>query len=571
MKKNHSPRVAYFSMEIALEPDIPTYSGGLGILAGDTLRSAADLGLPLAAVTLAYRKGYFRQVLDPAGNQFEQPQEWSPEQQLTEVKQRVAIEIEGRQVSVRAWKYTITGVSGEIVPVYLLDTDLPENAEQDRSLTDSLYGGDQRYRLAQEVVLGFGGFRLIEKLYSSQIEEYHMNEGHSALLSLGLLERRLDQSFAERVKQLDIDGVRNMCIFTTHTPVPAGHDQFPRSLAVQILARQHVALLDEAEAWEGDALNMTFLALRFSGYVNGVAMRHGEVSRGMFPAYDISAITNGVHAITWTSPAFSELFDSFIPGWRTDNNYLRYAISIPLPNIRDAHAEAKKELFDEIARAFGVQLDPKILTIGFARRASTYKRADLLFHDPERLRKIAREVGPIQLVYGGKAHPNDEGGKNLIRHVVESATGLADSIRTVYVENYDMRWGRLITSGVDLWLNNPLRPQEASGTSGMKAALNGVPSFSVVDGWWAEGHIEGVTGWSIGSSEPSEDPAVEIAALYDKLQREIVPMFYGRPNRYNEIMRYAIALNGSFFNTQRMVLQYAANAYKMQREVAVPV
>src|ERR1700756_322634 len=256
MKKNHSPRIAYFSMELALEPDIPTYSGGLGILAGDTLRSAADLGVPLAAVTLAYRKGYFRQILDPAGNQFEQPQEGAPEQQLTEVKQRVAVEIEGRQVSVRAWKYTITGITGEIVPVYLLDTDLPENAEQDRSLTDSLYGGDQRYRLAQEVVLGFGGFHLIEKLHPGQIETFHMNEGHSALLSLGLLERRLDQSFAGRLKQLDIDGVRNMCIFTTHTPVPAGHDQFPRSLVVQVLGRDDVALLDEAEAWQGDALNM---------------------------------------------------------------------------------------------------------------------------------------------------------------------------------------------------------------------------------------------------------------------------------------------------------------------------
>jgi glycogen phosphorylase len=571
MKKANSPRVAYFSMEIALEPDIPTYSGGLGILAGDTLRSAADLGVPLVAVTLAYRKGYFRQILDSFGNQFEQPQEWSPEQQVTEVKPRVPVEIEGRQVTIRAWKYTITGVNGDVIPVYLLDTNLPENSEYDRSLTDMLYGGDQRYRLAQEIVLGFGGFRLLEKLYSGQLETYHMNEGHSALLSLGLLERRLDQSFAGRLKQLDIDGIRDMCIFTTHTPVPAGHDQFPRSLAVQVLAQDHVALLDEAEAWEGDALNMTYLALRFSGYVNGVAMRHGEVSRGMFPRYEISAITNGVHATTWTSAAVSELFDSFIPGWRTDNNYLRYAISIPLPNIWQAHAEAKSELLEAIARSFGVQLDPKLLTIGFARRASTYKRADLLFHDPERLRKIVREVGPIQLVYGGKAHPHDEGGKNLIRRVVGGASSLADVIHTVYVENYDMRWGRLITSGVDLWLNNPMRPQEASGTSGMKAALNGVPSFSVVDGWWAEGHIEGVTGWSIGSSEIAEDPSVEIAALYDKLEREIVPMFYGRPNRYTEIMRYTIALNGSFFNTQRMVLQYLTNAYKMQRDVAVPV
>ena len=570
MKKTTTPRVAYFSMEIALEPDIPTYSGGLGILAGDTLRSAADLGVPLVAVTLAYRKGYFRQILDSAGNQFEQPQEWDPETQITEVKQRVTVEIEGRQVSIRAWKYTITGNTGEIVPVYLLDTDVPENTEYDRGLTDSLYGGDQRYRLAQEIVLGLGGFRLTEKLYPGLIETFHMNEGHSALLSLGLLERRLEQSFAGRVKQLDIDGVRGMCIFTTHTPVPAGHDQFPRSLVGQVLGREELALLDEADAWESDALNMTFLALRFSGYVNGVAMRHGEVSRGMFPAYDISAITNGVHAITWTSPAFSELFDSFIPGWRTDNNYLRYAISIPIPSIQKAHAEAKSDLFEEIAKSFGVQLDPKLLTLGFARRASTYKRADLLFQDPERLRRIAREVGPIQLVYGGKAHPHDEGGKNLIRRVVGGASSLADVIKTVYVENYDMRWGKLITSGVDLWMNTPMRPQEASGTSGMKAALNGVPSFSVVDGWWAEGHIEGVTGWAIGSSEVAEDPSLEVAALYDKLERDIVPMFYGRPNRYSEIMRYTIALNASFFNTQRMVLQYISNAYKMQRDVAVP-
>jgi starch phosphorylase len=570
MKKTTSPRVAYFSMEIALEPDIPTYSGGLGILAGDTLRSAADLGVPLVAVTLAYRKGYFRQILDSAGNQFEQPQEWNPETQITEVKQRVTVEIEGRQVSIRAWKYTITGITGEIVPVYLLDTDVPENSDYDRALTDSLYGGDQRYRLAQEIVLGLGGFRMTEKVYPGQLETFHMNEGHSALLSLGLLERRLEQSFAGRVKQLDIDGVRNMCIFTTHTPVPAGHDQFPRSLVGQVLGREELALLNEADVWESDALNMTFLALRFSGYVNGVAMRHGEVSRGMFPAYDISAITNGVHALTWTSPAFCELFDSYIPGWRTDNNYLRYAISIPIPSIQHAHGQAKAELFEEISKSFGVQLDPKLLTLGFARRASTYKRADLLFQDPERLRRIAREVGPIQLVYGGKAHPHDEGGKNLIRRVVGGASSLADVIKTVYVENYDMRWGRLITSGVDLWLNTPMRPQEASGTSGMKAALNGVPSFSVVDGWWAEGHIEGITGWAVGSSEVAEDPSLEVAALYDKLERDIVPMFYGRPNRYSEIMRYTIALNASFFNTQRMVLQYISNAYKIQRDVAVP-
>ncbi len=559
--KPNLPRVAYFSMEIALAEDIPTYSGGLGILAGDTLRSAADLGVPLVAVTLVYRKGYFRQYLDSAGNQFEQPQQWSPEHMMEEVRDRVNVMVEGRQVTIRAWKYTIQGVTGETVPVYLLDTDLPENSAFDRTLTESLYGGDEHYRLCQEVVLGSGGFLMLRKIGHTDLQAYHMNEGHSALLALSLLERRLDQSFAGRVKEIDIEGIRRMCIFTTHTPVPAGHDRFPRAVAEQVLGEERVTLLDQSDAWHGDYLNMTYLALRFSGYVNGVAMRHGEVSRGMFPSYAISAITNGVHAITWTCPAFADLFDRHISGWRTDNNYLRYAISIPLDDIRQAHLKAKTELFREIREKRKIELNPEVLTIGFARRASTYKRADFLFQDLERLKHIARDLGPLQLVYGGKAHPHDIGGKDLIRRVFGGTTAVSDTIRSAYVENYDMKWGKLLTSGVDLWLNNPMRPQEASGTSGMKAALNGVPSFSVVDGWWIEGYIEGVTGWAIGSSDIAEDLPSEGAALYDKLEREIVPMFYGRPTRYLEVMRSAIALNGSFFNTQRMLQQYVANAY----------
>ncbi len=564
------PHIAYFSMEIALEPDLPTYSGGLGILAGDTLRSAADLGAPMVAVTLVYRKGYFRQSLDANGRQSEQPQPWDPALKLKEAKERVKVEIEGRTVWVRAWKYVVLGVTGETVPVYLLDTNLPENSEWDRTLTDSLYGGDPRYRLCQEIVLGLGGLRMIHKLGHTQLDGYHMNEGHSALLALGLLERRLDQSFAGRVKQLDIDSIRNLCIFTTHTPVPAGHDQFSRQLVRATLNESAASLLDEAEAWQGDFLNMTYLALRFSGYVNGVAMRHGEVSRGMFPEYEISAITNGVHAITWVSTPFAELFDRYIPGWRTDNHYLRYAISVPLEDIRRAHTRCKTELFDRIRELNGIQLDPTILTLGFARRASTYKRADLLFHDVERLREIALKAGPLQIVYGGKAHPHDEGGKRLIQKVFAGASAVADQIRTVYVENYDMHWGRLLTSGVDIWLNTPLRPQEASGTSGMKAAMNGVPSFSVVDGWWAEGHIEDVTGWAIGNNDVAEDPLEEVSTLYDKLENKIAPMFYKDSNRFVGVMRSAIALNGSFFNTQRMLQQYIANAYIGHDEIAVP-
>ncbi len=565
--RTKSPTIAYFSMEIALDPNMPTYSGGLGMLAGDTLRSAADLGAPLVAVTLVYRKGYFRQYLDPSGQQTEQPQQWEPERTLKAVEGRVSIEIGQRPVWIRAWEYDVLGVDGDSVPVYLLDTNVPENSEWDRQLTDCLYGGDEAYRLAQEIVLGLGGLKLLQKLGHDRIQGYHMNEGHSALLALGLLERRLDQSFAGRVKQLDIDGIRRMCIFTTHTPVPAGHDQFPKPLVKQLLGDEWMSLLEQTQALHDDALNMTYLALRFSGYVNGVAMRHGEVSRGMFPNYAISAITNGVHALTWTSAAFRELFDHYIPGWRSDNNYLRYAISIPLEDIRVAHATAKEALFAEIRHRTSVALDPKVFTIGFARRASTYKRADLLFQDRERLRRIARDVGPIQLVYAGKAHPRDNGGKNIIRQVFEGASALSDVIRSVYVENYDMNWGRLITSGVDVWLNTPMRPQEASGTSGMKAALNGVPSFSVIDGWWAEGWIEGITGWAIGNTDIVEDPATEVATLYEKLEHQIIPMFYGIPHRYTEVMRSAIALNGSFFNTQRMVQQYLANAY-MLRDVA---
>jgi len=563
------PTIAYFSMEIALDPNLPTYSGGLGILAGDTLRSAADLAAPLVAVSLVYRKGYFQQFLDGNGNQSEQPQNWQPENTLKALSERVTVEIEGRQVSVRGWQYTVQGVTGATIPVYLLDTDLPENSEWDRAITDSLYGGDERYRFCQETVLGFGGFKLLQKLGLTSIQSYHMNEGHSALLALKILEKRLDQSFSGRVKKLDIDGIRKMCIFTTHTPVPAGHDQFPRKLVEQVLSADQITLLDEAEAWHGDFLNMTYLALRFSGYVNGVAMRHGEVSRGMFPNYSISAITNGVHAVTWTSQPFRELFDRYIPGWRTDNNYLRYAISIPLEEIRQTHALARQNLFSFIQERTGQQFDRKIFTIGFARRASTYKRADLLFSDRERLKRIAREVGPLQLVYAGKAHPHDNGGKDLIRKVFEGAAAVSDVIHTVYLENYDMRAGGLITSGVDVWLNTPMRPQEASGTSGMKAAMNGVPSLSVLDGWWAEGHIEGVTGWAIGNDEVSEDPESEASTLYDKLEREILPMFYGRRNRYNEVMRSAIALNGAFFNTQRMLQQYLANAYAA-RNVEAP-
>jgi glycogen phosphorylase len=561
---NEPVKVAYFSMEIALDPSIPTYSGGLGILAGDTLRSAADLGVPMVGVTLAHREGYFQQHLDGKGNQTETDDPWHPEGLLVEQAATVTVMIEGRDVRVRAWRFPITGTAGHVVSVFLLDTFLPENSPWDRGLTDRLYGGDDHYRICQEVVLGIGGCAILQALGYTELQSFHMNEGHSSFLALALLERQLGRPDISMATENDIDAVRGRCIFTTHTPVPAGHDQFPSSLVDQVLGKHVASLLDSAHCRPKGVLNMTLLALRFSRYINGVAMHHGEISHDMFPGYPVHAITNGVHAQTWTSAPFCDLYDRHIPEWRYDNQYFRYVFGVPLEEIKQAHKRAKKALVDELKGKTGVQLNEAAMTLGFARRAATYKRTDFLFSDLERLKRIAKSVGPLQVVYGGKAHPRDEGGKALIRHVFEAAEALKnDPIRIIYVPNYDWRWGQLITSGVDLWLNTPHRPFEASGTSGMKAALNGVPSLSIPDGWWLEGHLEGATGWDIGSSESAtENPASEAASLYDKLESTIVPMFYRASDSYAQVMRATIAVNASFFNTQRMLSQYLRNAYR---------
>ena len=558
-----SEKIAYFSMEIALDPAIPSYGGGLGILAGDMLRSAADLEMPIIAVTLVHRKGYFRQHLDSDGNQTEEPDPWIPEAVLQPVEGTFTVNIENRDVHVRAWRYNLHGMSGFVVPVYLLDSDLPENSEWDRALTDTLYGGDSRYRICQEVLLGIGGVSLLRNVGVKNANSYHMNEGHAAFLTLALLEDQMKLRKYTVPVEADVEVVRRRCLFTTHTPVQAGHDRFPWELVKQVLGEPRTVLLQQVGFGAEGFLNMTNLALHFSRYVNGVAMRHGEVSQDMFPQFPIHAITNGVHAATWASPPFQDLFDREIPEWRRDNAYMRYAVGIPLEEIKKAHCLAKSALIKEVHRRSGMLLDESALTIGFARRAATYKRADLLFKDINRLKYIAESIGPIQILYGGKAHPHDAGGKALIQRVIQAATGLKNDIKILYLENYNMALAKLITSGVDLWLNTPQRPQEASGTSGMKAALNGVPSLSVLDGWWVEGCVEDVTGWAIGydSKISGDDSAAESASLYDKLERKIIPMFYRAPEAYAEVMRFSIALNASFFNTHRMLSQYKANAY----------
>jgi glycogen phosphorylase len=568
---NYSPSIAYLSMEIGLAPDIPTYSGGLGVLAGDSLRAAADLSLPMVGVSLVHRRGYFRQELDESGRQTEVPDAWSPEDQLEELPQRVSVLVEGRDVHLRAWRYMVEGTPGNEharpIPVYLLDANLPENDPRDQGLTNELYGGDQRYRLSQEVLLGIGGIALLRALGIRDIRTYHMNEGHSGLLVLALLEELRNGRDGD-VSEQDMEAVRRRCVFTVHTPVPAGHDTFPVDITAEVLGPERLQLLEATNAIEDGMFDLTAYVMAFSRSANGVSMRHAQISRDMFPEHRVGAVTNGVHAGTWVSEPFARLFDRYIPDWRRDTRYFRYAMGVPLDDVRQAHLDAKKALIDEVTRRNGVELDPHALTIGFARRATGYKRGDLLFSDLDRLRRMVDRIGPIQVIFSGKAHPRDDTGKHIIQQIFTAAKELGDTVKVTYLADYDMTIGKVLTAGVDIWLNNPQKPLEASGTSGMKAAMNGVPSLSVLDGWWIEGHVEGVTGWAIGDQNPA-DERTEITSLYDKLEYVIMPMYYRQPHAFAAVMRYAIALNGEFFSAQRMMNQYYRDVYEDNGETVL--
>ncbi|HTV08116.1 MAG TPA: alpha-glucan family phosphorylase [Candidatus Aquilonibacter sp.] len=550
-------KIAYFSMEIALRKDLPTYSGGLGMLAGDTLRSAADTGASMVAISLVHRHGYFQQHLDSAGDQTESDVVWSPESTLPAVPTTVTLSLQGRDITVRAWRFDVVGVTGHIIPVFLLDTDVDGNDPYDRTLTDHLYGGDTYYRLCQESVLGLGGIHLLHAL-GCKPEVCHMNEGHAALLSIGLLEERLQGAPLRSATEADAEAVRENCVFTTHTPVPAGHDQFGLDQMYSVLGHERSACIERFSALHNGLLNMTYLALRFSRYVNGVAMQHGKVSQGMFPEYTVHAITNGVHAATWLSKPFQNLFDKEIPSWRHDNQYLRSVYGIEPEVIDQTHALGKQRLLATVKSRTGVELDANVLTLGFARRVATYKRATLLFKDGQRLHDLADRIGGLQIIFAGKAHPADGAGKALIREVFDAAARLeSPKLRILYLENYDWDLGEQLTNGVDVWLNTPRRPYEASGTSGMKAAMNGVPSLSVLDGWWIEGCAENVTGWAITDLD---DEVQEADYLYKKLETTIAPL-YADKDAFARIRQHCIAMNGTFFNTHRMLGQYFSNAY----------
>lgn len=547
-------KIAYFSMEVGLVNEIPTYAGGLGILAGDTIRSSADLRLPLVAVTLVSKKGFFRQELTPTGEQIEHAQDWDPSKYMQLLPREVSVHIQGREVKVKAWLYKLKSVTGGVVPVLFLDTDVEANIPEDREITFYLYGGDQKYRVKQEVVLGVGGVRMLDAL-GFKIRKYHINEGHASFLALELLHKYA----------MDAEKVRELCVFTTHTPVESGHDKFSYDLVRDVL--DGATDMNALKRFSGaDHLNMTLLALNLSNYVNGVAKQHREVSKRMFAGYEIHAITNGIHSYTWTGESYRKLYDKYLPGWANEPELLaRVADGIPHEEIWQAHREQKIRLIDYVNELTRQGLSYDVFTLGFARRATEYKRARLLFSDIGRLKKINRK-GKFQLIFAGKAHPRDVQGKRLIQDLFSYANQLKPDVKMVYLENYDMAMATKLVSGVDVWLNTPLKPLEASGTSGMKAAHNGVLNFSVLDGWWLEGWIEGVTGWSIGplpeeGLDSQESYQKELEDLYNKLEYVIIPMFYNRRDDWVRMMKKSIGKVAYYFNSHRMMRRYVTEAY----------
>lgn len=537
-------KVAYFSMEIGLNEHMPIYSGGLGILAGDHIKSAADLNVPLVAVTLLYKRGYFIQNINPMGYQEEMYPYFDPRAFMEPLPLKVTIKIEGRNVDIGVWKYNQIGMQGR-VSIYLLDTDLPSNTPDDRMITQFLYGGDSHTRICQEAVLGIGGYLALKRL-ERNITTYHMNEGHAVFLTLALLK--------------DFDGneekVREKCVFTTHTPVPAGHDKFTYEMATDVLGG-YVPSNIRSLAGE-ELLNTTILALNLSRASNGVSELHGEVSREMFPGYNIGHITNGVHHLTWTGPEFQALFDEHIPNWRAQPQALSKAVDLPNDAVKEAKLKAKKRLISYVNSVTGVGFTDELLTICFARRAAAYKRATLLFADIEYLMNLSFDR--VQLIFAGKAHPRDEPGKQLIKEVVNIGRQYENKLRLVFLPNYNIWLASLMVQGTDVWLNTPRRPREASGTSGMKVCFNGGVNMSVLDGWWREACKNRLNGWAIGDDEDQSDDAAA-NDLYIDLD-DMVTTYYANPKQWMSIMKSSIADVCSYFNTHRMVMEYFHKYYQ---------
>ena len=598
--------IAYFSAEFGFHESIPNYSGGLGILAGDHCKSASDLDLNFVAIGLLYRHGYFRQQIDKDGVQqainLNQNFYHLPIREVRhgDTKVLISVPILDRQVLARLWELRVGRVN-----VYLLDTDIPENSPEDRLITAELYGGDLEMRMRQEIVLGIGGVKALAAL-GIQPAVFHMNEGHSAFLALERIRLNVVEKKLDFYSALQLVAAAN--VFTTHTPVPAGNDSFSRDMMQKYfgkLAKELNVLFDELFSFghtrlnPNDPFSMTILALRLSRHANGVSKLHGEVSRSLWkdvwtgvPVHEvpITNITNGVHTKTWMAPEFAALYRKHVGDWEehlTEPEFWRGVIDIPDAQLWETHQHLKRRLIDfvrdreqqrrerlgespESIRKVNRILDAEILTIGFARRFATYKRGTLLFSDKERMKRLVSDTTrPVQFIFAGKSHPRDEVGKALIQEVYKFSREAGLENRIVFVEDYDSYIARRLVQGVDLWLNHPLRPLEASGTSGMKCAPNGGINLSVLDGWWCEGYNNS-NGWAIGrdidSGSTEFQNEVDASSLYQLLENQIVPLYYAKPDgklplAWLQLMRESIRSVTPVFNTQRMVKQYTEQLY----------
>jgi len=541
-------KIAYFSAEIGISAGLPTYSGGLGVLAGDHIKAAADAEIPLCAVTLLYKEGYFKQRIDEDGNQSEIYPRFDPDPAMKKMPVEFILPLQGHNVRIQAWQYTYTGLTGHTIPIFLLDTDVEGNRQEDRTITLRLYSGDKNHRILQEAIMGFGGIRLLETLGITDIDTYHMNEGHCSFLTLELL-RKFQGREAE---------VRKRCVFTTHTPVPAGHDHFAMERCKNLLDGLIPDDLRLPSLVQNSRLHMTELGLYFSRLANGVSELHGNVARKQFAEFKIGHITNGVYHNYWVGKPFRELYDQVFPGWRLNPKLLLRIDEVPDKDLLNAHRSQKIFLLGYANSQLQKALSLDVLTIGFARRAAAYKRARLIFRDLDRLVEIGQ--GKIQIIFAGKAHPKDDQGKDILKDIVVQANKLFGRVKIVFLENYNMWLGRLITSGVDVWLNTPLRPHEASGTSGMKATLNGIPNLSILDGWWAEACRDGVNGWAIGGNDNSDDEK-DADYLYSVLEQRVIPTYYENKSEWMKLIREAIK-TGVQFTAQRMIQEYNQQLYQ---------
>ena len=540
--------IAYFSAEIGISSSLPTYSGGLGVLAGDHIKASGDIGLNMCAITLLYREGYFKQRIDEDGIQTETYPRFDPYPLLKKLDVRFTLRLRARDVWIQVYRFDYVGHGGHAVPIYFLDTDVEENIKDDRIISQRLYSGNKDHRILQEAILGFGGTKLLDELGQNDIKKYHMNEGHCSFLVLHLLEKFNG----------DMKKVKSLCHFTTHTPVPAGHDHFAESRVKKLLRGLLPEDLKLPSLVQNGRLHMTELGLYFSRTANGVSALHGEVAQDQFPWSNIDFITNGVHHSYWMGSPFKRVYDQYIPDWRANPECLLKVDDIADDVIWNAHQERKQYLLGYANSQVSKALDGDTLTIGFARRAATYKRAQLLFHDMDRLESLGAEK--IQVIFSGKAHPKDVEGKEVIRQIVSKSKAMFGKVKIIYLENYNMWLGRMITSGVDVWLNTPLRPNEASGTSGMKATLNGVLNLSVLDGWWAEGCKNGVNGWAVGDPEHPDDEK-DADHLYSVLENSVIPTFYNDRNKWISMMKEAIK-TGVDFTAHRMIMEYNQKFYQ---------